>query len=89
IMPPRVMTRSAGRPAAASQRGGTGRRVGSKGRRVREPRRRNVEPTGEPEGQGNDQSVEVNEGVDGVSHPAKAETRGVTSWISSQHMVSI
>ncbi|GKF30426.1 reverse transcriptase domain-containing protein, partial [Tanacetum coccineum] len=28
--------------------------------------RRNVEPTGEPEGQGNDQSVELNEGVDGV-----------------------
>ncbi|GKA41836.1 putative reverse transcriptase domain-containing protein, partial [Tanacetum coccineum] len=66
IMPPRVMTRSAGRPAAASRGGGTGRRVGSEGRRVREPRRRNVEPTGEPEGQGNDQSVEVNEGVDGV-----------------------
>ncbi|GJT09464.1 ribonuclease H-like domain-containing protein [Tanacetum coccineum] len=25
----------------------------------------------------------------GVSHPAKAETRGVTSWISSQHMVAM
>nr|GEZ94880.1 hypothetical protein [Tanacetum cinerariifolium] len=36
------------------------------GRRVREPRRRKVEPTGEPKGQGNDQGVEVNEGVDGV-----------------------
>ncbi|GKE95247.1 reverse transcriptase domain-containing protein [Tanacetum coccineum] len=66
IMLPRVMTRSVGRPAAASRGEGTGRRVGSEGRRVREPRRRNVEPTGEPEGQGNDQSVEVNEGVDGV-----------------------
>ncbi|GJW11736.1 putative reverse transcriptase domain-containing protein [Tanacetum coccineum] len=55
----------AGRPAAASQGGETGRRVGSKGRRVREPRRRNVELNGEPEGQGNDQSVEVNEGIDG------------------------
>ncbi|GKA41647.1 retrovirus-related pol polyprotein from transposon TNT 1-94 [Tanacetum coccineum] len=43
-----------------------GRRVGSEGRRVREPRRRNVEPTGEPNGQGNDQSVKVNEGMDGV-----------------------
>ncbi|GJV04793.1 retrovirus-related pol polyprotein from transposon TNT 1-94 [Tanacetum coccineum] len=53
IMPPRVMTRSAGRPTAASLGGGTGRRVGSEGRRVREPRMRNVEPTGEPEGQGN------------------------------------
>ncbi|GJT20863.1 hypothetical protein Tco_0890800, partial [Tanacetum coccineum] len=66
IMPPRVMTHSVGQPAAVSQGGGTGRRAGSEGKRVREPRRRNVEPTGEPEGQGNDQSVEVNEGVDGV-----------------------
>ncbi|GKE46001.1 hypothetical protein Tco_1473285 [Tanacetum coccineum] len=28
--------------------------------------RRNVEPTGEPKGQGNDQGVEANGGVDGV-----------------------
>ncbi|GJW24135.1 hypothetical protein Tco_0037946, partial [Tanacetum coccineum] len=40
---------------------GTGGRVGRGGRRVGEPMRRNVEPTGEPEGQGNDQGVEVNE----------------------------
>ncbi|GKB67230.1 hypothetical protein Tco_0928642, partial [Tanacetum coccineum] len=66
IMPPRVMTRSAGRPAAAPRGGGTGGRVGREGRRVRETKRRNVEPTGEPEGQGNDQGVEINEGVDGV-----------------------
>nr|GEV09077.1 hypothetical protein [Tanacetum cinerariifolium] len=66
IMPPRVMTRSTDQHAAAPQGGGTGGRVGREGRRVREPRRRKVEPTGEPEGQGNDQGVEVNEGVDGV-----------------------
>ncbi|GJZ36625.1 putative reverse transcriptase domain-containing protein [Tanacetum coccineum] len=60
-MPPRVMTRSAGRPAATPRGGGTGGRVGRGGRRVREPRRRNVEPIGKPEGQGNDQGVEVNE----------------------------
>ncbi|GJU75550.1 putative reverse transcriptase domain-containing protein [Tanacetum coccineum] len=65
IMPPRVMTRSAGRPAAAPRGGGTGGRVGREGRRVRETKRRNVEPTGEPEGQGNDQSVEINEGSQG------------------------
>ncbi|GJR61123.1 reverse transcriptase domain-containing protein [Tanacetum coccineum] len=46
--------------------GGTGGRVGRGCRRVREPRKRNVEPTGKPKGQGNDQGVEVNEGVDGV-----------------------
>ncbi|GJU96911.1 putative reverse transcriptase domain-containing protein [Tanacetum coccineum] len=66
IMPPKVMTRRAGRPAAAPRGGGTGRRVSRGSRRAREPRRRKIEPTGEPEGQGNDQGVEVNEGVDGV-----------------------
>nr|GFC19434.1 hypothetical protein [Tanacetum cinerariifolium] len=43
-----------------------GGQVGRGGRRVRDPRRRNVEPTGKPEGQGNDQGIKVNEGVDGV-----------------------
>ncbi|GKB53929.1 putative reverse transcriptase domain-containing protein [Tanacetum coccineum] len=66
IIPPRVMTQSAGRPTTAPRGGGTGRRVGREGRRVRESMRRNVEPTGEPEGQGNDQGVEINVGVDGV-----------------------
>ncbi|GKA98002.1 hypothetical protein Tco_0825896 [Tanacetum coccineum] len=47
-------------------RWGNGGRVGREGRRVKEPRRRKVKPTGVPEGQGNDQGVEVNEGVDGV-----------------------
>ncbi|GJR37830.1 hypothetical protein Tco_1213514, partial [Tanacetum coccineum] len=60
-----MTTRSAGQPAAAPRGGGTGGRVGREGKRVREPRRRKVEPTGEPEGQGNDQGVEVNKGVDG------------------------
>ncbi|GJR58036.1 putative reverse transcriptase domain-containing protein [Tanacetum coccineum] len=44
-MPPRVMTQSAGWPAAAPRGGGTGGRVGR---------------------EGNDQGIEVNEGVDGV-----------------------
>ncbi|GKA57311.1 putative reverse transcriptase domain-containing protein [Tanacetum coccineum] len=78
-MPPRVMTRSASRPAATSQGGGTGRRVGSEGKRVREPRRRNVEPTGKPNGQGNDQSVKVNEGMDGI-HTWNREVAIGMSW---------
>nr|GEU61477.1 hypothetical protein [Tanacetum cinerariifolium] len=89
IMPPRVMTQSAGRPAAASRGGGgTGKRVGSESRRVREPKRRNVEPTCKPEGQGNDQSVKVNEGVDGeflVCTPKECDGKGstivYTRWI--------
>nr|GEZ00819.1 hypothetical protein [Tanacetum cinerariifolium] len=36
------------------------------GGRAREPRRRNVKPTGEPEGQGNDQRVEINRDMEGV-----------------------
>nr|GEV09558.1 hypothetical protein [Tanacetum cinerariifolium] len=76
IIPPKVMTRSAGRPTAALRGYGTGRRVGREARRVREPRRRNVEPTGELEGQGNDQSVEVNEGVDRATKVAIKEMIG-------------
>ncbi|GKF37879.1 hypothetical protein Tco_0114637, partial [Tanacetum coccineum] len=42
IMPPRVMTRSAGRPVAESRGGGTGVRVG-RGGRGRRPREGNDE----------------------------------------------
>ncbi|GJV24713.1 putative reverse transcriptase domain-containing protein [Tanacetum coccineum] len=66
IMPSKVITQSAGRPAVAPRGGGTGGRVGKGCRRVRDPKRRNVEPTDEPKGQGNDQGVEVNEGMDEV-----------------------
>ncbi|GJS32838.1 hypothetical protein Tco_0531220 [Tanacetum coccineum] len=45
IMPPRMMTRSIGQPAAESQGGGMGGRAGRDGGRVTEPRRRNVNPT--------------------------------------------
>ncbi|GKB03240.1 putative reverse transcriptase domain-containing protein, partial [Tanacetum coccineum] len=48
------------------EEGETGGRVGRGDSRVKKPRRRNVEPTCEPEGQENDQGVEVNDGVDGV-----------------------
>ncbi|GJW41144.1 hypothetical protein Tco_0066989 [Tanacetum coccineum] len=57
---------SAGRPATAPRGEGTGGRVVREGRRVRDPKRTKVKPTGEPKGQGNDQGVKVNEGVNGV-----------------------
>ncbi|GJS01410.1 hypothetical protein Tco_0317918 [Tanacetum coccineum] len=41
-MPPRMMTRSIGQPAAESQGGGMGGRAGRDGGRVTEPRRRNA-----------------------------------------------
>ncbi|GJZ08359.1 putative reverse transcriptase domain-containing protein [Tanacetum coccineum] len=54
IMPPRMRTRSAGRPAAESLGGGMGERVG-KGGRGRRPREGNDERVDEWNGQGNDQ----------------------------------
>ncbi|GJT84048.1 putative reverse transcriptase domain-containing protein [Tanacetum coccineum] len=53
-MPPRVMTRSTGWPAAESLGGGTGERVG-RGGRGRRPREGNDERVDELNGQGNDQ----------------------------------
>ncbi|GJU10597.1 putative reverse transcriptase domain-containing protein [Tanacetum coccineum] len=62
IMPPRVMTRSAGRPAAESLGGGTGERVG-RGGRGRRPREGNDEHVDELNGQGNDQGLRANGGA--------------------------
>ncbi|GKD05273.1 reverse transcriptase domain-containing protein [Tanacetum coccineum] len=67
IMPPRVMTRSAGRLAAASQGGGMGRLAGRGGGRTRG--RSGNQGDGRNDGQGGQvgsQGREVNDGVDGV-----------------------
>ncbi|GJR80784.1 putative reverse transcriptase domain-containing protein [Tanacetum coccineum] len=66
-MSPTMMTRSAGRPAAASRGGGTGRRAGRGGGSTRghsgdQGDGRNDSPGGQVGGQGS----EVNSGVDGV-----------------------
>ncbi|GJS37991.1 putative reverse transcriptase domain-containing protein [Tanacetum coccineum] len=65
-MPPRMRTRSAARLAAESLGGGTGERVG-RGRRVRRPKEGNDEHVDELNGQGNDQGMRANGGVDGVN----------------------
>ncbi|GKE67557.1 hypothetical protein Tco_1521718, partial [Tanacetum coccineum] len=59
IMPPRMRTRSAGRPAAESLGRGTGERVGTGGR-GRRPREGNDEHVDELNGQGNDQGMGAN-----------------------------
>nr|GEV36816.1 hypothetical protein [Tanacetum cinerariifolium] len=64
-MPPRMRTRSAGRPVTESRGGGTSGRVG-KGGRGRGPRESNDERVDELNGQGNDQGMGANEGVEGV-----------------------
>ncbi|GKC68493.1 putative reverse transcriptase domain-containing protein, partial [Tanacetum coccineum] len=61
-MPPRMRTRSVGRPAAESLGGGTGVRVG-KGGRDRRPREGNDERVDELNGHGNDQGLGANRGV--------------------------
>ncbi|GKD37674.1 hypothetical protein Tco_1257881 [Tanacetum coccineum] len=64
-MPPRMRTRSAGRPAAESLGGGTGVRVG-RGGRGRRPREGNDKRVDDLNGQGNDQGIGANGGVEGV-----------------------
>ncbi|GJR72771.1 putative reverse transcriptase domain-containing protein, partial [Tanacetum coccineum] len=65
-MSPRMRSRSAGRPAAESLGGGTGVRVG-RGGRGRRPREGNYERVDDLNGQGNDQGMGANGGVEGVN----------------------
>ncbi|GKD19649.1 hypothetical protein Tco_1208807, partial [Tanacetum coccineum] len=78
-MLPRMRTRSAGRPAAESLGGGTGERVGS-GRRGRRPRKGNDERVDELNGQGNDQGMGVNEGVEGVNGNVERANEGALDF---------
>ncbi|GJU45548.1 putative reverse transcriptase domain-containing protein [Tanacetum coccineum] len=65
-MPPRMRTRSAGRPAAKSLKGGMGERVG-RGGRGRRPREGNDERVEDLNGQGNDKGLGANGGVEGAN----------------------
>ncbi|GJX28944.1 hypothetical protein Tco_0237023 [Tanacetum coccineum] len=66
IMPPRMITRSAGRPAAESLGGGTSERV-SRGGRGKRPREGNDERVDELNGQGNGLGMGANGGVEGAN----------------------
>nr|GFA06711.1 hypothetical protein [Tanacetum cinerariifolium] len=66
-MPPRMRTQSVGRPIAKSPGGETGERVG-RGGKGRQPRGGNDDYLDELNGQGNDQGVGDNEGVEGVGN---------------------
>ncbi|GJQ95831.1 putative reverse transcriptase domain-containing protein [Tanacetum coccineum] len=66
-MPPRMRTQSVGRPVAESRGGGTGGRVGRGGGRGRGPKGGNDERVDELNGQGNDQGLGANGGVEGVN----------------------
>ncbi|GJY32050.1 putative reverse transcriptase domain-containing protein [Tanacetum coccineum] len=66
IIPPRMRTRSAGRPITESRGGGMGERVG-RGGRGRGPRRGDNERVDELNGQGNDQGEGANRNIEGVN----------------------
>ncbi|GJS20751.1 reverse transcriptase domain-containing protein [Tanacetum coccineum] len=78
-MPPRIRTRSAGRPAAESLGGGTGEWVG-RGGRGRRPREGNDERVEALNGQGNDQGMGANGGVEGVNGNVKGANEGAPDF---------
>ncbi|GKG11322.1 hypothetical protein Tco_0342722, partial [Tanacetum coccineum] len=80
-MPPRMRTRSTGRLAAESLRGGTGVRVGRGGRGKR-PRQGNDERVDDLNGQGNDQGMGANEGVKGVNGNVEGAYRGAPDFLT-------
>ncbi|GJW15596.1 hypothetical protein Tco_0019729 [Tanacetum coccineum] len=79
IMPPRMRTRSAGRPAIESLGGGTGEQVG-RGGRGRRPREGNDELVNELNGQGNHQDIRANGGVEGVNGNVKEANGGAPDF---------
>ncbi|GJY25128.1 putative reverse transcriptase domain-containing protein [Tanacetum coccineum] len=79
IMPPMVMTQSAGRPAVKSLRGGTGVRVG-RGGRGRRPKEGNDERVNDLNCQGNDQGMGANGGVEGVNGNVEGANRGAPDF---------
>ncbi|GJZ43604.1 reverse transcriptase domain-containing protein, partial [Tanacetum coccineum] len=90
IMPPRIRTRSAGRPAAETLGGGTGERVGKDGR-GRRPREGNDERVDKLNGQGNDQGIGANKGVKGVNGNVKGVNGGAPdfSTIIAQQLLNL
>ncbi|GJU39388.1 putative reverse transcriptase domain-containing protein [Tanacetum coccineum] len=75
IMPPRVMTRSAGRLTTESLGGGTGVRIG-KARRGRRPMEGNDEHVDDLNGQGNDQGLRANTGHKGINENVERVNKG-------------
>ncbi|GJX16289.1 putative reverse transcriptase domain-containing protein [Tanacetum coccineum] len=74
-MPLRMRTRSAGRPAAESLRGGMGVQVGRCGRGKR-PREVNDKRVEDLNGQGNNQGLGANEGIEGVNGNVEGSNGG-------------
>ncbi|GJY99899.1 putative reverse transcriptase domain-containing protein [Tanacetum coccineum] len=89
IMLPRMRTRSAGRPTAESLGGGTGEWVG-RGGRGRRHGEGNDERVEDLNGQGNDQGLGANRGVEGVNRNVEGANGGehgecVSKWQPGSH----
>ncbi|GJW13540.1 putative reverse transcriptase domain-containing protein [Tanacetum coccineum] len=76
-MPPRMRTRSASQLVAESRGVGTGGRVGRGDGRGRGPREGNDERVDELNGQGNDQGLGANGGIEGVNGNVEGVNEGV------------
>ncbi|GKB06534.1 putative reverse transcriptase domain-containing protein [Tanacetum coccineum] len=89
-MPPRMRTQSVGRPAAESLGGGTSVHVG-RGRRGRRPKDGNNERVNDLNGQGNDQGMGANGGVEEVNGNVKGANGGAPdfSMIISQQLQNL
>ncbi|GJW62844.1 retrovirus-related pol polyprotein from transposon TNT 1-94 [Tanacetum coccineum] len=90
IMPPRMRTQSVGRPAAESLGGGTSVQVG-RGGRGRRPKDGNNERVNDLNGQGNDQGMGANGGVEEVNGNVKGANGGAPdfSMIISQQLQNL
>ncbi|GJS31723.1 putative reverse transcriptase domain-containing protein [Tanacetum coccineum] len=78
-MPPRVMTQSAGWPVSKSRGGRTGVRVG-KDEKGRRPREGNNEGVDDLNGQGNDQGMRANGGVEEVNRNVEGANEGAPEF---------
>ncbi|GKB12540.1 retrotransposon protein, putative, ty3-gypsy subclass [Tanacetum coccineum] len=78
-MPLRMRTQSAGRPAAESLGGGTGKLV-SRGGRGRRPREGNDECDEDLNGQGNDKGLGANRGVEGANGNVEGANGGAPDF---------
>nr|GEX98314.1 putative reverse transcriptase domain-containing protein [Tanacetum cinerariifolium] len=81
IMPLRMWSRSADRPAVESLGGGTSVRVG-RGGRIRRLREGNDERVDDLNGQGNDQGMGANEGVEGVNGNVEGANGGAPDFLT-------
>nr|GFA70210.1 reverse transcriptase domain-containing protein [Tanacetum cinerariifolium] len=78
---PRMRTQSAVQPAAESLGGGTGVQVG-RDRRGRRPREGNDERVNDLNGQGNDQGMGDNRGVEGVNGNVEGANEGAPDFLT-------